>query len=95
MTDIDQIMSYTRLELEAVQKGLAYKNVDEQERLAVLALNVRTAMNKKKLKTTDLFNRRKIEKSIEDVFGQKEKESKSSTGIADLIQKANSIFNKD
>lgn len=95
MTDIDQIMSYTRLELEAIQKGLAYKNVDEQERLAVLALNVRTAMNKKKLKTTDLFNRRKIERSIEDVFGRNKKESKPSTGIADLIQKANNIFNKE
>ncbi|WP_102198713.1 hypothetical protein [Aerococcus viridans] len=95
MTDIDQIMSYTRYELEAVQKGLAYKNADEQERLAVLALNVRTAMNKKKLKATDLFNRRKVERSIEVAFVRNRKENKPSTGFGDLIQKANNIFNKD
>nr|DAT16011.1 MAG TPA: hypothetical protein [Caudoviricetes sp.] len=61
-------MSYTRLELQAVIKGLEYRRVDFRSELASLAANLRVALNKKRLKINDLFNQKKEERTIEKAF---------------------------
>lgn len=91
MTDIDLIMSYDQNELEAVLEGLMIRTVDRQEMLAGLAVNIRVANNKKKLKMNDLFNRRKAINRIKSIFkGDKQKDM--SAGLAERIKLANEHF---
>lgn len=85
-------MNYSLKELNAVLEGLAYKRIDEQEMLAVLAANVRVAMNKKKLKITDLFNRRKMVSKIKQTFTGQKIESNYEKELAERIRLANEHF---
>lgn len=84
-------MSYDQNELEAVLEGLMIRTVDRQEMLAGLAVNIRVANNKKKLKMNDLFNRRKAINRIKSIFkGDKQKDM--SADLAERIKLANEHF---
>lgn len=87
-------MNCTKSELEAIRKGLAYKNADEQEKIATSAVLNRIAMNKKKLKFSDLFNRHKTERQIEKQFNHNQGIQKRNISLSEIMQRANEIFNK-
>lgn len=84
-------MSYDQNELEAVLEGLMIRTVDRQEMLAGLAVNIRVANNKKKLKMNDLFNRRKAINRIKSIF-KGDKQEDMSAGLAERIKLANEHF---
>lgn len=84
-------MSYTRLELQAVIKGLEYRRVDFRSELASLAANLRVALNKKRLKINDLFNRKKEERAIEKAFND-ESVQEDAHLFAENVRKLNKYF---
>lgn len=84
-------MSYTRLELQAVIKGLEYRRVDFRSELASLAANLRVALNKKRLKINDLFNQKKEERAIEKTFSV-ESVQEDAHLFAENVRKLNKYF---
>lgn len=84
-------MSYTRLELQAVIKGLEYRRVDFRSELASLAANLRVALNKKRLKINDLFNQKKEERAIEKAFSV-ESVQEDAHLFAENVRKLNKYF---
>lgn len=85
-------MSYSQNELHAVLEGLSRQQLDQQEILAGLAANIRVAMNKKRLKSKDLFNRRKAEARVKHIFNNGESPQQIDRGLAERIKYANEYF---
>lgn len=54
MTDLNTIYACNKWELEAILEGLHYRALDEQERLAELAVNLRYTLNAKTIKLSKL-----------------------------------------
>jgi len=63
-------MSCYLWELEALLEGLALRRLDEQEQHAVFAFNLRYVLNAKKPKLTKIFDKKKAEKKIRDLFAR-------------------------
>lgn len=57
-------------ELEAILEGLALKKLDEQEQQAIFGFNLRYILNAKKPKLTKVFDKKKAEKKIKNLFSR-------------------------
>lgn len=57
-------------ELEAILEGLALKRLDEQEQQAIFGFNLRYILNAKKPKLTKVFDKKKAEKKIKNLFSR-------------------------
>ncbi len=55
-------------ELESILEGLALRDIDIQERQSIFAFNLRYVLNAKKPKLTKVFDKKKAEKKIRDLF---------------------------
>lgn len=57
-------------ELEAILEGLALKRLDEQEQQAIFGFNLRYILNAKKPKLTKVFDKKKAEKKVKNLFSR-------------------------
>lgn len=84
-------MSCYHWELESILKGLMLRQVDEREKLAEMAVNLRYTMNVKKIQTNKLFNKQKEEKKVLDQFNRRGS-NKQKSGLAQKVQAMNEYF---
>lgn len=82
-------MNCYKWELEALLKGLELKKVDERENNAELAANLRYTLNAKRVSMNKLFDKRKEEGKVINLF---EGGSKRDIRLAERIQIANDYF---
>jgi hypothetical protein len=73
--DIPWAMSLYKWELDAVIKGVLMSQIDERERLAVLAANIGYFNNSKKPKFNKVFDRDKEEKKLEEIYKPSESQA--------------------
>lgn len=85
-------MSCYKWELDAVIEGLQLKNIDDREKLAELAANVRYTIHSKKMVPKKLFDKEREIKIIEKNVGNKQVELKDKIGFAEKVKKANEHF---
>lgn len=78
-------------ELEALIEGSMLRQLDERERYAEMAFNLRYVMNVKKPKPKKVFNKEKEEKRIHDIFVRKEKKSEQNAEV-ERIKRLNEHF---
>lgn len=67
------------------------RQVDEREKLAEMAVNLRYTMNVKKIQTNKLFNKQKEEKKVLDQFNRRGS-NKQKSGLAQKVQAMNEYF---
>lgn len=84
-------MSCYHWELEAILKGLMLKQVDEREKLAEMAINLRYTMNAKKIQVNKLFNKKKEEQNVLDQFKRKNIDG-TKNKLAQKVQQVNGYF---
>ncbi|MDT2737961.1 hypothetical protein P7H00_12655 [Enterococcus pseudoavium] len=73
-------------ELEALLEGLALKQVDEQEQLALFGFNLRYILNAKKPNLKKVFNKSKQEQRIKNAFKRTKANSKvPSSKVVDAL----------
>lgn len=85
-------MSCYHWELQAVLKGLMLKQVDEREKLAELAVNVRYTVHAKKLNARKLFNKKNEERRIHNLFKRVDAQKENKTGLAEKVRQMNDYF---
>lgn len=84
MTDIGIINKCTRVELDAIMKGLLLRQIDERENLVELALNLRYTLNAKKVNPSKL----KLDKQRGKVERAYRKKDNSTSGqMSDFAQR--------
>ncbi len=57
-------------ELESILEGLALRDIDRQEQRSIFAFNLRYVLNAKKPKLSKVFDKKKAEKRIRDLFSR-------------------------
>ena len=78
-------------ELESILEGLALREVDKQEQQAILLFNNRYVSNAKKPKLTKVFDKKKAEKRIRDLFSRK-KTSNDKNQMAKQVKTVTEYF---
>ncbi|PEH49300.1 hypothetical protein [Enterococcus faecium] len=71
-------------ELEGILEGLALKQIDEREQQAIFSFNLRYVLNASKPKLTKVFDKKKAEKRIKDIF-------KREKGISEKTDRTNKV----
>jgi len=84
-------LSLYRWELDAIIKGVQMANIDERERLAVLAANIGYFSNAKKPKFKKVFDRVKEERLLEQAYKPEETQTVKQKRI-DLYSKVATAF---
>lgn len=85
-------MSCYHWELESILKGLMLKQVDEREKLAEMAINLRYTMNAKKIQVKKLFNKKKEEQNVLDQFKRNNQKNPTRNKLAQKVQQVNGYF---
>lgn len=78
-------------ELEALLEGLALKQIDEREQKAIFAFNLRYVLNAKKPKLSKLFDKKKTEKKIRNIF-DRDQQSNEIKDKATRVRKVMDYF---
>lgn len=78
-------------ELDAIIKGRQLAQIDENERLAVLASQIGYFVNAEKPKFKDIFDRKEQELALENAY-EPNKEEKTKQERLELYKKALSVF---
>lgn len=73
-------------------EGLALKNIDERENLAELAINMRYTMHAKKVRLKKMFDKKKEESKVINLFNKQNNENDDKKELAKRIQIANEHF---
>ncbi|WP_367378270.1 hypothetical protein [Enterococcus gilvus] len=82
-------------ELESILEGLALRDIDKQEKQAILLFNNRYVSNAKKPKLSKVFDKKKAEKRIRDLFSrtnqttEKQRMAKQVKTVTDYFKKKN------
>ena len=84
-------MSCYKWELESILQGLELKRIDERENNAELAINMRYTMNAKKVSLKKMFNKKKEENKVINLFNSN-KEKEKNSNLAERINIANDYF---
>ncbi|WP_430495729.1 hypothetical protein [Leuconostoc mesenteroides] len=87
-------MTLYKWELDAVIKGVQMANIDERERLAVLAANIGYFSNAKKPKFKKVFDRAKEERLLEKAYKPEQAEADKQKRVA-LYNKVAAAFNEE
>lgn len=72
-------------------QGLELKRIDERENNAELAINMRYTMNAKKVSLKKMFNKKKEENKVINLFNSN-KEKEKNSNLAERIKIANDYF---
>lgn len=80
-------------ELEAILEGLALRDIDEQERQSVFAFNLRYVLNAKKPKLSKVFDKKKAEKKIKQLFSRS-KRNNDQQQMANQVKTVTNYFKK-
>ena len=91
-TDVDQIFSCTKAELEAIQEGLHYKQIGERERLSELALEIRYTMNSKKVRRSVLSKDKDREKIRRAFARVRPKVQRNDSELAARLERVAELF---
>lgn len=91
MTDINQIMNLYRWELDSLIKGTQMAQIDERERLAVLAASIGYFSNAKNPTFDKIFNREKEERALEKIY-HPEKIKATNKKRIELYNNIRSVF---
>lgn len=89
--DTEWAFSLYKWELDAVIKGRQLAQIDEREKLAVLATQIGYFVNAEKPKFKDIFNRDELEASLEGAYNPHKKE-KTEQERLELYRKALTVF---
>ena len=84
-------MNCYKWELESILQGLELKRIDERENNAELAINMRYTMNAKKVSLKKMFNKKKEENKVINLFNSN-KEKEKNSNLAERIKIANDYF---
>ncbi len=85
-------MNCYKWELESILEGLSLKNIDEREDLAELAINMRYTMHAKKVSLKKMFDKRKEENKVINLFNKQNNKNDDKKELAKRIQLANEHF---
>lgn len=72
-------------------QGLELKRIDERENNAELAINMRYTMNAKKVSLKKMFNKKKEESKVINLFNSN-KDKEKDGGLVERIKIANDYF---
>lgn len=81
-------------ELEAILEGLTLKALDEQERDVIFGFNLRYILNAKKPQMRKVFDKKKQEKKLTDLFNRSKDKSKSSGKTQKVVDALNHFKNR-
>ena len=84
-------MDCYKWELEAILQGLELKRIDERENNVELAINMRYTMNSKKVSLKKMFNKKKEENKVINLFNSS-KDKEKDNNLAERIKIANDYF---
>ena len=84
-------MNCYKWELEAILQGLELKRIDERENNAELAINMRYTMNAKKVSLKKMFDKKKEESKVINLFNSN-KDKEKDNNLAERIKIANDYF---
>lgn len=89
--DIEWAFSLYKWELDAIIKGRQLAQIDENERLAVLASQIGYFVNAEKPKFKDIFNRQDQEAALDNAYDPQKKE-KTEQERVELYRNALTVF---